>query len=127
VQAKARETAEVVAANAPANVLSDPSIEWAKPRRRMSLVDKARMEGEEKAKEFAKMTADEKTKYVLESNLILRAEWNSKAQQETFCDTESGQIGQAIMNTYASANKGACVLIPAGINFCGNGSCNGSC
>jgi hypothetical protein len=116
VQNKARETAEVVAANAPANVLSDPSL-VGEATKRMSLVDKARMEGEEKAKEFAKMTADEKTKYVLES-LDTELSGIAKHNKKLFAVQKAAQIGQAIMNTYASANKALAQWgIPAGIPF----------
>jgi hypothetical protein len=116
VQNKARETAEVVAANAPANVLSDPSL-VGEATKRMSLVDKARMKGEEKAKEFAKMTADEKTKYVLES-LDTELSGIAKHNKKLFAIQKAAQIGQAIMNTYASANKALAQWgIPAGIPF----------
>jgi hypothetical protein len=116
VQDKARQTAEVVAANAPANVLSDPSL-VGEATKRMSLVDKARMEGEEKAKKFAKMTADEKTKYVLES-LDTELSGIAKHNKKLFAIQKAAQIGQAIMNTYASANKALAQWgIPAGIPF----------
>jgi hypothetical protein len=59
VQAKARETAEVVAANAPATVLSDTSL-LGEATKKMGLVDKARMEGTKKLEEFEKKTAGEK-------------------------------------------------------------------
>lgn len=115
VQAKARETAEVIAGKLDPKE-SDPE-DLNEATKRMSLVDKARMEGAEKAKEFAKMTTDEKTKYVLGS---LDTELNgiAKHNKKLFAIQKAAQIGQAIMNTYASANKALAQWgIPAGIPF----------
>jgi hypothetical protein len=114
VQAKARETAEVVAANAPANVLSDPSL-LAEATKKMGLADKARMEGTKNLEEFEKKTAGEKTQFLM-GELDTQLGGISKHNKKLFAMQKAVQVAQAIMNTYTGATK-AIASYPPPINF----------
>lgn len=114
VQAKARETAEVVAANAPATVLSDTSL-LGEATKKMGLVDKARMEGTKKLEEFEKKTAGEKTQFLM-GELDTQLGGIAKHNKKLFAMQKAVQIAQAIMNTYTGATK-AMASYPPPINF----------
>lgn len=114
VQAKARETAEVVAANAPATVLSDTSL-LGEATKKMGLVDKARMEGTKKLEEFEKKTAGEKTQFLM-GELDTQLGGIAKHSKKLFAMQKAVQVAQAIMNTYTGATK-AIASYPPPINF----------
>lgn len=114
VQAKARETAEVVAANAPANVLSNPTL-MGEATKKMGLADKARMEGAKKLEEFEKKTAGEKTQFLM-GELDTQLGGIAKHNKKLFAMQKAVQIAQAIMNTYTGATK-AMASYPPPINF----------
>lgn len=114
VQDKARETAEVVAANAPANVLSDSSL-LGEATKKMGLADKARMEGAKKLEEFEKKTAGEKTQFLM-GELDTQLGGIAKHNKKLFAMQKAVQVAQAIMNTYTGASK-AIASYPPPINF----------
>ena len=114
VQAKARETAEVVAANAPATVLSDTAL-LAEATKKMGLADKARMEGTKKLEEFEKKTAGEKTQFLM-GELDTQLGGIAKHSKKLFAMQKAVQVAQAIMNTYTGATK-AIASYPPPINF----------
>ena len=114
VQAKARETAEVVAANAPATVLSDTSL-LGEATKKMGLADKARMEGTKKLEEFEKKTAGEKTQFLM-GELDTQLGGIAKHSKKLFAMQKAVQVAQAIMNTYTGATK-AIASYPPPINF----------
>jgi hypothetical protein len=114
VQAKARETAEVVAANAPATVLSDTAL-LGEATKKMGLADKARMEGTKKLEEFEKKTAGEKTQFLM-GELDTQLGGIAKHSKKLFAMQKAVQVAQAIMNTYTGATK-AIASYPPPINF----------
>lgn len=114
VQAKARETAEVIAANAPANVLSDTGL-LGEATKKMGLLDKARMEGTKKLEEFEKKTAGEKTQFLM-GELDTQLGGIAKHNKKLFAMQKAVQIAQAIMNTFTGATK-AIASFPPPINF----------
>jgi hypothetical protein len=114
VQAKARETAEVVAANAPANVLSDPSL-VGEATKKMGLLDKARMEGTKKLEEFEKKTAGEKTQFLM-GELDTQLGGIAKHNKKLFAMQKAVNIAQAVMSTFTGAAN-ALKAFPPPINF----------
>lgn len=124
VQAKARETAEVVAANAPAVVMQKAETENVDPAK-VSMYDKAKREGAAKLADFEKKTAAEKTQYVM-GQLDAELSGVAKHSKKLFALQKAMQIGQAIMNTYTAATK-ALASYPPPLNavFAGLAIANG--
>jgi hypothetical protein len=124
VQAKARETAEVVAANAPAVVMQNAEAENIDPKK-VSMYEKAKREGSAKLAEFEKKTASEKTQYVM-GQLDAELSGVAKHSKKLFALQKAMQIGQAIMNTYTAATK-ALASYPPPLNavFAGLAIANG--
>jgi uncharacterized protein Yka (UPF0111/DUF47 family) len=114
VQTKARETAEVVAASSPANVIAQSQAETPAVTQ-LSEFQKAQMEGAEKLKQFEKKTAGEKTQFML-GELDTQLAGISKHNKKLFALQKAVQIAQAIMNTYTGATK-AMASYPPPINF----------
>jgi hypothetical protein len=114
VQAKARETAEVVAASSPAAVIAQTQTDTPAVTQ-LSEFQKAQMEGAEKLKEFEKKTAGEKTKFML-GELDAQLSGIAKHNKKLFAIQKAVQIAQAIMNTYTGATK-AIASYPPPINF----------
>ena len=114
VQAKARETAEVVAASSPAAVMAQTQTDTPAVAQ-LSEFQKAQMEGAEKLKEFEKKTAGEKTKFML-GELDTQLSGIAKHNKKLFAIQKAVQIAQAIMNTYTGATK-AMASYPPPINF----------
>lgn len=113
VQMKARETAEVVAANAPA-VVADQ----ATPPAAVTEVDpvsQAKMEGQRKLAEFTKKSQMEQTQIVL-GELGTQLTGIAKHNKAAFKLQQGVQIAQAIMNTYTGATK-ALASFPPPINY----------
>ena len=110
---KARETAEVVAANAPA-VVADQ----ATPPAAVTEVDpvsQAKMEGQRKLAEFTKKSQMEQTQIVL-GELGTQLTGIAKHNKAAFKLQQGVQIAQAIMNTYTGATK-ALAACPPPINY----------
>lgn len=114
VQAKARETAEVVAANSPAKAITGGEGE-ASATKKLTLFQKAQMEGSQKLKEFEKKTQGEKTQFLL-GELDTQLSGISKHNKKLFAIQKAVQIAQAVMNTYTGATK-AMASYPPPINF----------
>lgn len=109
VQAKARETAEVIAATAPGKIAADAA--GAEQVTKLSLAQKARMEGAEQLKEFEEKTAEEKTQFVMQQ-MGEELAGVSKHSKKLFALQKAMQIGQALMNTYMAATKALAAYPP---------------
>lgn len=114
VQAKARETAEVVAANAPAQAIANANGESGAVTK-LSEFQKAQMEGAKKLEEFEKKTAGEKTSFLM-GELDTQLGGIAKHNKKLFAMQKAVQVAQAIMNTYTGATK-AMASYPPPINF----------
>lgn len=114
VQAKARETAEVVAANAPAQAIANANGESGAVTK-LSEFQKAQMEGAKKLEEFEKKTAGEKTSFLM-GELDTQLGGIAKHNKKLFAMQKAVQVAQAIMNTYTGATK-AIASYPPPINF----------
>ena len=101
VQMKARETAEVVAANAPAAVAAAANAEGVKTLTYQQQVEK---QGQQKLAEFNNKTATEQTEVVL-NEATARFQGIAATNKKLFAVQKAMQIGQAIMNTYTSASR----------------------
>jgi len=101
VQMKARETAEVVAANAPAAVMADKNQEGVEKLTYQQRIEK---EGAAKLAEFNNKTAVGQTVTVLDE-ATKRFQGISATNKKIFAVQKAMQIGQAIMNTYTSASR----------------------
>lgn len=113
VQLKARETAEIVAASVQGEGADGV------PIKKLSMIEKAKMEGAEKLADFEKMTAEEKTKHVMEQ-MDTELGAVAKNSKKLFAIQKAMQIGQAIMNTYTAATKAlASYPPPLGAIFAG--------
>lgn len=114
VQDKARETAEVIAANAPSVVMAQAQ-EGTPVVAKLSEFQKAQMEGAEKLKQFESKTASEKTSFLL-GELDNQFGGIAKHNKKLFAMQKAMQVAQAIMNTYTGATK-AMASFPPPINF----------
>ena len=114
VQAKARETAEVVAANAPAQAIANANGESGAVTK-LSEFQKAQMEGAKQLEAFEKKTAGEKTSFLL-GELDTQLGGIAKHNKKLFAMQKAVQVAQAIMNTYTGATK-AMASYPPPINF----------
>ena len=114
VQAKARETAEVVAANAPAQAIANANGESGAVTK-LSEFQKAQMEGAKQLEAFEKKTAGEKTSFLL-GELDTQLGGIAKHNKKLFAMQKAVQVAQAIMNTYTGASK-AIASYPPPINF----------
>lgn len=114
VQLKARETAEVIAANSPAVVMAQQS-EGMSVARNDTFIERAKMEGAQKLADFEKKTAADKTKFVVEQGAT---QFSALAAQskKMFEVQKAFQIAQAVMNTYAGATQ-ALAAYPPPLNF----------
>lgn len=101
VQMKARETAEVVAANAPAVAMAEGNEEGVKALTYQQLTQQ---QGQQKLTDFNNKTATEQTKVVLDE-ATSRFQGIAATNKKLFAVQKAMQIGQAIMNTYTSASK----------------------
>lgn len=123
IREEARQTAEVVAANAPSVALQTAEAEA--PVSKLTEGQKARQEGAKALADFEKKTTAEKTQFVMGQ---LDAELAGVAQhsKKLFALQKAMQIGQAIMNTYTAATK-ALASYPPPINavFAGLAIANG--
>lgn len=115
VQMKARETAEVVAANAPAVVAAQAAENLPAPTVENDPVTQARLEGEEALTQFKKKSAMEQTQIVL-GGLDQQLSGIAKHNKAAFRLQQGVQIAQAVMNTYTGATK-ALASFPPPINF----------
>lgn len=116
VQMRARKTAEVVAANAPGVVAAEASAAAAPVDvTDTDPVTKARMEGEQKLKEFTRKSTMEQTQIVL-GGLDQQLAGIAKHNKAAFALQKGVQIAQAVMNTYTGATK-ALASFPPPINF----------
>jgi hypothetical protein len=115
VQAKARETAEVIAANAPAVVAAKADAEVPPLVTQTDPATKARMEGEQQLKEFKRKSTMEQTQIVL-GGLDQQLAGIAKHNKAAFRLQQGVQIAQAVMNTYTGATK-ALASFPPPINF----------
>lgn len=115
VQAKARETAEVIAANAPAVVAAEADAEIPPAVTQMDPVIKARMEGEQALQDFKRKSTMEQTQIVL-GGLNQQLAGIAKHNKAAFRLQQGVQIAQAVMNTYTGATK-ALASFPPPINF----------
>lgn len=124
VQTKARETAEIVAANAPAVVAQEAEVANV-DLSKVSMYDKAKREGAKSLAEFEKKSAAEKTQYVM-GQLDAELSGVAKHSRKLFALQKAMQVGQAIMNTYTAATK-ALASYPPPINavFAGLAIANG--
>lgn len=113
VQLKARETAEVVAANAPAVVADQATPPVALTE--VDPVSQAKMEGQRKLAEFTKKSQMEQTQIVL-GELGSQLSGIAKHNKAAFKLQQGVQIAQAIMNTYTGASK-ALASFPPPINY----------
>lgn len=102
IREEARQTAEVVAANAPSVALQTAEAEA--PVSKLTEGQKARQEGAKALADFEKKTTAEKTQFIMGQ---LDAELSGVAQhsKKMFALQKAMQIGQAIMNTYTAATK----------------------
>ena len=108
VQARARATAEIVAANSAAAVLQNQAPQEVK---KLSLVDKAKLEGAKDLAKFEKKTAEEKTMFVMQQ-MDSELAGVAKHSKKMFALQKAMQIGQAVMNTYTAATKALAAYPP---------------
>jgi len=112
IQAKARETAEVVADNAPGKVLATVESEASG---QLEDENGRRADAAKALADFEKKTSEEKTSFALGEGAKL-TEGLAKQSKKAFAINKAFQIGQAVMNTYASANK-AMAELPTPFNY----------
>jgi hypothetical protein len=101
VQLKARETAEVVAANAPAVAMATANNAGVK---KLTFQEQAQKEGQAKLAEFNNKTQAEQTQVAL-NEATSRFAGIAATNKKLFAVQKAMQIGQAVMNTYTSATR----------------------
>lgn len=118
VQLKARETAEIVAANAPGKVIAESAENIEDKSAKAdptNFVLEAKKKGEKNLTEFLKKSEVDRTKTMIDEGAT---RFGAMAQQskKAFALQKGFQITQAIMNTYAGATK-ALAEFPPPMNY----------